>query len=186
MMMMNKQFGRKLELTPIFDLKYTSKIKVISYHPTKPLFAYINGGTTINIWDYERTTCLRCFSTSNLESRDLSKTLTIKDIMFFDKDLLAAKFPNSSVDVLADEKTFYKDSWLICIGESKVYFYDYVCEKMQRIEANDLEGRPPCCLEIVDPTTLAVGTSDGLIKIFDILNWNFTKSLRGFHTKLIT
>lgn len=184
--MMNKNIGRRLELGLHFDLKFPAKAKVVNFHVTKPLFAFINAGTTLNIWDYERKTCLRCINTSSLESRDISKSLTIKDVMFFDKEVLTAKFPVSNVDALVDEKPFYKDSWLICVGESKIYFYDYVSEKMQRIENSDLEGRPPCSVEIVDPRTLAIGTSDGLIKIFDVLNWQFTKSLRGYHSKLIS
>jgi len=174
--------GKSLETHFFFELRSQTKVKILDNHPTKPLIAYLNINNILAIWDYERKTCLKCFNIGAIESKDLSRTVSVRSIRFLDKEILSSLFPNETIE---NESPFYYNSWLIVVSELKVYFYDYVSEKIEVIPSNILDNKPPKCVEIVDSRHLAVGCSDGYTKIFDLVSWTCPKTLKGVHHKTI-
>jgi len=174
--------NKNLDTHFFLELKSPNKVKIFDYHLTKPLIAYVNVNNVLAIWDWERKTCLKCFSTAAIESKDLSKTVTVKSIKFLDKDILNALFPGEPFD---SEAPFYAGTWLIVVAESKIYFYDYVSEKNETISISQLDGKQPRCVEPVDMKHLAVGCTDGYVKNFDLGAWATVKTLKGFHHKTV-
>ena len=174
--------GKGLETHFLFELKCQTKIKILDYHPTKPLIAYISLNNILSIWDWDKKACLKCFNINAFESKDLTKTVVIKHIKFFDKDILFSILHTDPLDI---DAPFFSGSWLIAVGESKIYFYDYVSEKVEIITPATLDNKIPKIIEIADGRSLAIGCSDGFVKIFDLVSWSFTKTLKGPHHKTI-
>jgi len=174
--------GKSLETHFFFELRSQTKVKILDYHPTKPLLAYVNINNILAIWDWERKTCLKCLNVAAIESKDLSRSVSVRSIRFLDKEILSAHFPSETIE---NDSPFYYNSWLVVISELKVYFYDFVSEKIEIIPPANLDSRPPKCIEIVDSRHVAIGCSDGYVKIFDLVSWTCSKTLRGIHHKTI-
>lgn len=181
-----KEFGKKLEMSVFVDLRST-KTKVIDYHLTRPYVAFCNINNGFSVWDYDQQICLKSFNANIFESRDMTKQIIIKDIKFFDKETLSLLFPYEEPEYIPDDRMFLlKNSWIIIIAETKIFFYDYICEKMETVTPVMLDNKIPRCVEFVDMRFIAIGCSDGNIKILDTVSWTVPKTLRGYHQKTIT
>lgn len=174
--------GKTLDPYLFFELRSQTKVKVLDYHLTKPLIAYVSINNMLGIWDLDRKTCIKNFNISALESKDLSKSVAIKAVKFYDRDILNSMFPNDPSD---SESAFYLCSWLIAVAEAKIYFFDYVSEKIDVITPALLDSKLPKCVEIVDTRYIAIGCSDGFVKVFDVVLWNVSKTIKGFHHRTI-
>lgn len=174
--------GKSLETHFFFELRSQTKVKILDYHPTKPLLAYVNVNNILAIWDWGKKTCLKCFNVSAIESKDLTKTVSVRSIRFVDKEILSSQFPSETIE---NESAFYYNSWLVVISDLKVYFYDFVSEKIEIVPAHILDARAPKCMEIVDTRHVAIGCSDGYVKLFDLVSWNCPKTFKGIHHKTI-
>ena len=183
-----QSFLKKFEVSISFEVKAPIKIKILEHHVCKPLIAYISQNNILSVWDYDKKTCLKSFNCNALESKDLSKNVVIKQIKFYDKDTLSTLYPLDPKNIQAEYEKFttFRYQWLIIMSDSKMYFYDYISEKIEVVSPLLLDNKTPRCLDIIDSQYIAVGCNDGIIKIFDITVWNFTKTLRGYHQKYIT
>lgn len=182
-----KQHLKKYETNIPFEVKSNMKIKLFDYHLTKPLLAYVSSNNNFALWDYERKTCLRSFNANVFEAKDLSKTVTIRQIKFFDKSILES-MNRMSVDNQAFEVDKYHAinfNWLVFLAEAKIYFYNYVAEKSESISALMLDNKIPRCFEVVNDQYMAIGCSDGSLKVFEFSTWKVIKTFRSFHTKSI-
>ncbi len=174
--------GKSFETHFFFELKSATKVKILDYHPTKPLLAYINSNHILSIWDWERKTCLKSFNVSAIESKDLSKAVTIKSIKFLDKDILSMQFPS---DIIEPDVPFYNNSWFIAVSDHKVYFYDYFSEKTESVPPSIIDHKVPKCVELVDARNIAIGFNDGSVKIFDFATWSLSRIFKGLNHRNI-
>lgn len=69
-------------------------------------------------------------------------------------------------------------SWIIFITDTKIYFWDYYTENLETITPSMLESKSIKSVVILSQKYISVGCSDGCIKIFDINEWTFVKTIR--------
>lgn len=183
-----KQFLKKYEVTIPFEVKCNMKIKLFDYHLTKPLLAYISSNNNFALWDYERKICLRSFNANAFEAKDLSKTISVKQIKFFDRSILECmdRMSIQSPGFEIDKYHIVNFNWLIILAETKIFFYNYVSEKSESINQLMLENKVPRCFEIINDQHMAIGCSDGSVKIFDLGMWKVVKTLRNVHLRAIS
>ncbi|KRX01519.1 WD40-repeat-containing domain [Pseudocohnilembus persalinus] len=180
-----------------FSIRTSCKIKIFDHHPNKPWICYSTSNNVIQVWDYNQKTCIKTFNEVELENNnqnfssnqsydgnnntiDLQKNFDLKSIKFFDKNVLFWLFPNCNQKSQEEEEIInnFKRNWIIFQGDQKVIFYDYVTDKAKVISFAEFEYKNIKCFEIIDHQYLTFACTDGSIKIFDIINWTFAKSMK--------
>lgn len=75
-------------------------------------------------------------------------------------------------------------SCVMIVCTNGIILYDYISLKASVISSNDLNGKQVTYAEIVGRNMLGIGCSDGLIRIWDCLNWKLIPA-KGFdaHSK---
>jgi WD40 repeat protein len=182
-----EKYLKGYEVNFYFDIRTSCKIRYFDYHVTKPWVGYITENNIFSLWDYKSKVCLKTFGTGTLDVGESSKAVAIKVVKFLDQDTLYWLFPSSQPVLSKDEEIYrrFKSNWIIFLSDSKIFFYDYITDQTEVITPILLEGKNAKSLSIIDHQFLAVGCSDGSIKIFDVVNWNFTKTVKGYHVKPI-
>jgi len=77
-------------------------------------------------------------------------------------------------------KSDFNQTWIIFVSKNKFIFYDYTNDFKKEVILTDLKIK---VLEILDNKLIVIGFSDGSIKIYDVVEQNFCKTLRGYHKK---
>lgn len=54
-----EQYLEKSEIDWQFEVKIQCQIRSVDYHMTRPWVAYTTNNNVVQIWDYERKTCLK-------------------------------------------------------------------------------------------------------------------------------
>ena len=183
------------DFTFLFDIRTSCKIKMIDLHIVKPWITYITVNNIFALWDYSRKICLKTFNTSILDpnSNDnlivslTSKSTEIRNLRFLDKETIFWQFPTSQPYPLKDIETMknFNKNWIIFHNEQKIIFYDYVTDQTEILGQLAMENKTIKTVNVLDFNFIAVGCGDGSIKIFNIANWNFIKTLKGYHIKPI-
>lgn len=184
------------EVTFLFDIRTSCKIKFFDCHLTKPWVAYVTQNNVFALWDYHRKICLKTFNTSILDPSPSdssvislsSKSTDLKNLRFLDKETLCWLYPTSqpTSEKEADILSSFNRSSIIFHNEQKIVFYDYVTDHSDVISSVMLEGKTVKCISVMSQQYLLIGCGDGLIKVFDIVAWSMMKTLKGYHTKTVT
>ncbi|KAL4511824.1 hypothetical protein ABPG72_012669 [Tetrahymena utriculariae] len=182
-----EQYLEKLDAEWLFEVKIQCQIKCIDYHMTKPWIAYSTSNNVVQIWDYERKICIKSMHSYTIDIIDHSKSMDIKGLKFLDAETLQWMFPSNSLLTPEYEEIIKKFSnhWLIIYSESKIFFYDYILDNYKAISPQDLEQKSVKIIQAIDYQYIAVGCGDGSIKIFDISQWVFSKTMREVHSKAV-
>lgn len=172
----------------IFEYPSLSKAKAFDVHPTRPLIAIITANQTFELWNYEEKLCMKAFSTATLISKELNKSANVRDVKFFDKEVVYWQF--GSMDFTCRDFSLLDDSslidWIIFLSENRVILYDYYSDNTKAIPASLIDNKTPKFVEVISTRVLAIGCMEGIIKIFDMRSWTTIRTLKGFHTKPIS
>ena len=183
------------EVTFLFDIRTSCKIKFFDYHVTKPWVAYVTHNNVFALWDYQRKICIKTFTTSildppltdNLMISLSTKSNDLKNLKFLDKEVLnwlyISSQPTSEKDI--DILSSFNRNSIIFYNEQKIVFYDYVTDHSDIITAIMLDNKTVKCISILNPQFLVIGCTDGFIKIFDMSIWAMSKTLKGYHAKTV-
>jgi hypothetical protein len=76
--MENHNNFQKYDFQFVFDIRATSRIKLIDYHSTRPWICYASHNNYISLWDYSRKICVKSFSSSLLDKEgESNRTIDI-------------------------------------------------------------------------------------------------------------
>ena len=183
------------EVTFLFDIRTSCKIKFFDYHVTKPWVAYVTQNNVFALWDYQRKICIKTFTTSILEPSPTenlmislsSKSNDLKNLRFLDKETLYWLYLSSqpTTEKENDILSSFNRNSIIFYNEQKIVFYDYVTDHTELISPAILDNKTVKCLSIMSHQYLIIGCGEGFIKIFDMSSWTIAKTLKGYHAKSI-
>lgn len=175
-----EQYLDRVDIEWAFEVKMQSAVRNMDYHNTKPWVVYSTINNVVQLWDYERKICLKSLHSSTIDTVDHSKNMEIRSVRFLDADTLKWMFPLGNT---LDHSSRHSDhrfphQWIIITAETKIFFYDYVADTSRVITSAELDSKYVRVVQAIDAQYLAIGCSDGSIKIFDITSWTFTKTMK--------
>lgn len=188
------KFIKGYEVTFLFDIRTSCKIKFFDIHVTKPWVAYVTQNNVFALWDYQRKICVKTFTTSILDPNPdnamislSTKSNDLKNLKFLDKEMLHWLYSSSQPTSEKEHEilsSFNRNS-IIFYNDQKIVFYDYVTDNSEIIGPTILENKTVKCISIMSHQYLIIGCGEGFIKIFDMIAWNIAKTLKGYHAKSI-
>ena len=163
-----------------------SKVVDNEIHPVHTWVAVLEQDRSVYLWDYSLKSVLRAISSKDLDEKEPGGLL--RGIKFLDPHILRWKWLRSQdLNSEAFQGKGKKKHWIIVVMEYKILFIDYRSGEKLFLHYSKFENKTICCIEFVDSSYLAIGFSDGSIRIFDIEDWEVVKVFpRGTHTKQIT
>ena len=169
-----------------FCMPASTRIIDSELHPVHPWVLILEEDRSIYLWDYSLKSILLSFSSKDLDEKDPGGSL--KAVKFLDPHVLRWKWLKSQ-DLFA--KAFQgkgrKKYWVLIVMEHKILFVDYRTGEKKWVQSNAFESKLISCIEFVDSSYLAIGFTDGSIRLFDLEDWEVVKLFpRGTHTKQIT
>lgn len=89
--------------------------------------------------------------------------------------------------VLPEDCAGYSQSstLLMVLTDAALFFLDYTTGVVHELNAYDLGTRPPTYAEFVYPNVCAIGTSDGLIRLWNMNDWNVAQTLNGHFKDIV-
>jgi hypothetical protein len=127
---------------------------------------------------------------STLKSNPVAKNVTssnslsygiIKSVHYADLSSLQLKW-HGKRKTRVHFSSFHSESLLIIICESAIIFHDYHSDTNKILTNSDLEKSNPLCVEFVHHHVIAIGCNDGVVRLWDCINWILIKSLLA-HSK---
>ena len=111
-----------------------------------------------------------------------------KQIKFFDKQVLQYLFGSEQQWSESELQNFglIENTWVLILAENKIYFYDYLSDQAEELSSLQFEFKQLKVFEIINEQYLAVGCSDGSLKIIDLIKKMCVKTMKGYHSKAIT
>lgn len=157
-------------------------VKYSQLHPVEPWLVWANQQGVVQLWDHRRRVCLKAFHLSSLDQLSgvptVSSVWKVRKVMFLDSGSLFHQFyPGQSGNLslrVAGQR-------LLIVLPHRVYFYDYLSDKCTSLAEKGVKQVTP-----IDEHYLALGYSDGQIRILDMGTFRVVKTLRGYHQKAFT
>lgn len=176
----------KTEINLGFYMPADSKILSTEIHPVHTWMAILEEDRSVYLWDYSLKSVLRAMHSKDLDEKEYGGGL--KGLKFLDPHVLRWKWLRSQdVNLEAFQGKGQAKFWLIIVMEYKIIFVDYRNGEKIVLHYSQFENKGICCIEFVDSSYMAIGFSDGSIRIFDIEDWEVVKVFpRGTHSKQIT
>jgi hypothetical protein len=75
---------------------------------------------------------------------------------------------------------------LMILTDAALLFLDYASGLALEINAFDLGTRPPTYAEFLYPNICAIGTSDGLIRLWNMNEWSVSQTLSGHFKEVVS
>lgn len=176
----------KIDINLGFFMPASYKIIDSECHPVNPWVAVLEDDRNAYLWDYSLKSVLLSLSPKDLDEKDAGGIL--KNVRFLDPHILRWKWLKSQdLTIEAFQGKGKKKYWMIVVMEYKILFVDYRTSEKKTLHQSAFENKCISCIEFIDSSYLAVGFSDGSIRLFDIEDWEMVKIFpRGTHTKSIT
>lgn len=155
-------------------------------HPVHSWILILEEDRSVYLWDHCLKSILLSLSSKDLDEKDSGGTL--KAVKFLDPHILRWKWlktQDSSAEAFQGKGK--KKFWVLIVMECKILFVDYRTGEKKWVLNNLFEYKGITCVEFIDSSYLAIGFTDGSIRIFDLEDWEVVKLFpRGTHTKQIT
>lgn len=176
----------KVDMNLGFFIPAGFKILDCEVHPVNTWVGVIEEDRSAYLWDYSLKSVLRVLSSKELDEKEPGGLL--KAFKFLDPHVLRWKWLRSQdLNEEAFQGKGKQKYWMIIVMEYKIVFIDYRTGEKKTLHYSKFENKCICCIEFVDSSYLAVGFSDGSIRIFDIEDWEVVKVFpRGTHLRQIT
>mmetsp|Transcript_11921 Transcript_11921/g.17418 ORF Transcript_11921/g.17418 Transcript_11921/m.17418 type:complete len:742 (+) Transcript_11921:241-2466(+) len=164
-----------------FVVPSSGKILSVDVHPVHSWILLAEEPRSVNIWDYQSKSVLQTF-TQHVDDNP-------KEVRFLDRHVLRWKWINRDVDCNTEafQGKGTRRNLVSVLMDSKVCLFDYISGETKTILAQETEAKQLTCLEYLDGSYLALGTSDGGIRLWDIEAWELTRVIpKGTHTRSVT
>ena len=167
------------------SLPTNSKFQDIELHPVKPWLITIEEDRSVYLWDYSLKSILLSLCLRDQEEKEGGN---IKSCKFLDPHILRWKWLRSQdLSGGAFQGKGKVKYWIIIVMEYKLLFIDYQTSQKRSVSYNLFENKVISCVEVVDSSYMAIGFTDGSIRLLDLEDWEVVKVFpRGTHSKTIT
>lgn len=119
-------------------------------------------------------------STKATSETEKKRSGVIRHVRFFDVDVL-----DWSTTAQTDQSTIANRRLLLVTCDSALLYLDLNTRYVGDIcYSTDLEGKSPTCTEPVSNQLIAIGCSDGEIRVWDLVSQKLAKKLKGGHDRV--
>eukprot|EP00743_Colponemidia_sp_Colp-15_P008752 GILK01009540.1.p1 GENE.GILK01009540.1~~GILK01009540.1.p1 ORF type:complete len:1082 (+),score=147.92 GILK01009540.1:36-3248(+) len=179
----------------------SAKVHNVDVHPVRPWAVSADESGCVSLWDYEQKVALRSFSPQALEAerRDyailtkrldevgsfsqsledpsgeaantkLEKLGTVNALRFVDADVIRWQY-GGSIPIRSSAAKACPHHWVVVALQNRVLFFDYVSTATRTISLPMMDYKFPMAVEMVCWPYLAIGGSDGLVRVWDCESW---------------
>ncbi|CAD8103442.1 unnamed protein product [Paramecium primaurelia] len=152
----------------LFDIKSNIRIRFVEVHLVQPFLLLYTTNQILQIWDYEKKSCLRAINVSLIEP---DRVQEVKQLKFHDNQIIYRLF---------NDQSLYLQNSIMILTSDKLYSYKY-CSDYSDLITNGPIGVSNKCLEFIDSQYIAVG-GEG-VKIIDLKQNLIVKTMKGYHQK---
>lgn len=156
-----------------YEMRGNTRIKTFAVHPTYNWVGLITTSNVFWLVDYVSGMTLKCFNCCTL---DEMKPTEVREILFWD---------DHTCKSLASNKEPRPKSWIVFCCDRRIFLYNYVTYLTKVITEKELDFKSVRKVEVVSEDSLCLAMTDGPMKIFDVQQWQLTKTIKGYHSKTV-